>query len=189
MTRFNRLSIPDVIEIVPQKFGDDRGFLSEVWQHDSFSEQGVANRWIQENHSYSREKGTVRGLHFQVPPTAQAKLVRVLRGEIFDVALDLRQGSPDYGKWAGVSLSADRWNQLYLPQGFAHGFMTLTEDVEVLYKLDAPYSPEDERAIAWDDPSIGIDWPDPGVAPIHSQKDRAAAAFADLKTPFEYRTG
>lgn len=173
-----------MIEVVPARFGDHRGFFSETWRRDRFAAEGIANDWMQENHSHSAERGTVRGLHFQVPPAAQAKLVRVTRGAIFDVAVDLRRGSPDYGRWVGVELSAEKGNQLYLPAGFAHGFMTIAPDSEVIYKVDAPWSRDDERAIRWDDPAIGIAWPDVGSAPILSEKDAAARGFADFRSPF-----
>jgi dTDP-4-dehydrorhamnose 3,5-epimerase len=173
-----------VIEVIPQKFGDQRGFFSETWQRDRFAAEGIASDWIQENHSHSAERGTVRGLHFQAPPTAQAKLVRAVRGAIFDVAVDLRRGSPSYGQWVAVELSAAKWNQLYLPAGFAHGFMTLEPDSEVLYKVDAPWSREDERALRWDDPAIGIAWPQLGTEPILSDKDAAAPGMAGFQSPF-----
>lgn len=170
--------------MIPQKFGDHRGFFSETWQRERFVAEGIANEWVQENHSLSAEPGTVRGLHFQAPPAAQAKLVRVTRGAIFDVAVDLRRGSPDYGKWVGVELSAAKWNQLLVPAGFAHGFMTIEPDSEVLYKVDALWSRDDERALRWDDPDIGIAWPEIGVAPILSDKDAAAPGFAGFRSPF-----
>jgi dTDP-4-dehydrorhamnose 3,5-epimerase len=173
-----------VIEVIPQKLGDHRGFFSETWQRERFVAEGIANEWVQENHSFSAEPGTVRGLHFQVPPAAQAKLVRVTRGAIFDVAVDLRRGSPDYGKWVGIELSAAKWNQLLVPAGFAHGFMTIEPDSEVLYKVDALWSRDDERALRWDDPEIGIAWPEIGMAPILSDKDAAAPGFAGFRSPF-----
>jgi dTDP-4-dehydrorhamnose 3,5-epimerase len=184
MTRFVRHAISEVIEVIPQKFGDHRGFFSETWQRERFAAEGIANEWIQDNHSRSAEPGTVRGLHFQAPPTAQAKLVRVVRGAIFDVAVDLRRGSPSYGQWVGVELSAEKWNQLLVPAGFAHGFMTIEPDSEVLYKVDAPWSRDDERALRWDDPDIGIEWPQIGVEPILSEKDAAAPGFAGFASPF-----
>lgn len=187
ITRFIRHAIPDVIEVIPEKFGDHRGFLSEVWRRERFAAEGIANDWLQENHSLSAEKGTVRGLHFQVPPAAQAKLVRVPAGAIFDVAVDLRAGSPSYGQWVGVELSAARWNQLLVPAGFAHGFMTLEDNTQVIYKLDAPWSPDDERALRWDDPDIGIEWPETGAPAILSQRDSRAMAFAEFRTPFTFQ--
>jgi dTDP-4-dehydrorhamnose 3,5-epimerase len=175
-----------VIEVIPQRHGDARGFFSETWQRDRFAAQGIANDWVQENHSRSAERGTVRGLHFQAPPAAQAKLVRVVRGAIFDVAVDLRRGSPSYGQWVAVELSAAKWNQLFIPAGFAHGFMTIEPDSEVVYKVDALWSPDRERAIRWDDPEIAIDWPDPGRPALLSAKDEQAEAFAGFVSPFGY---
>lgn len=185
MTEFRRLAIPEVIEVTPPKFGDHRGFFSEVFKQPAFEAEGIAIDWMQDNQSFSAEAGTVRGLHFQAPPFAQAKLIRVLRGAIFDVAVDLRRGSPSYGRWVTAELSAQKWNQLLVPVGFAHGFMTLTPDVEVLYKVSAPYSRESEGAIRWDDPDLGIDWPRPGDA-ILSEKDAVAPSFKDFDSPFAY---
>jgi len=184
MTGFRRLAIPEVIEVTPPKFGDHRGFFSEVFKRSAFEAEGIEIDWVQDNQSLSAEPGTVRGLHFQVPPVAQAKLIRVLRGAIYDVAVDIRRGSSSYGKWVACELSAEKWNQLLVPAGFAHGFMTLTPDTEVLYKVDAPYSPANEGAILWDDPAIGIEWPRLGTAPILSGKDREAPLMADFNTPF-----
>jgi dTDP-4-dehydrorhamnose 3,5-epimerase len=138
MTLFHRLAIPEVIEITPPKFGDHRGFFSEAYKRSAFEEEGLEIDWVQDNQSMSAEPGTVRGLHFQAPPFAQAKLVRVLSGAIYDVAVDIRRGSPNYGRWVACELSADKWNQLLVPAGFAHGFMTLSANTQVLYKVDAP---------------------------------------------------
>ena len=184
MSSFRRLAIPEVVEIFPQRHFDERGFLSETYEASAFAAEGLPAEWPQENHSYSDSAGTVRGLHFQVPPAAQAKLVRVVSGAIFDVAVDLRKGSGTYGRWVGTELSAERWNQLYVPAGFAHGFMTLTRETHVLYKLTAPYSPGHEGAIRWDDPDIAIDWPQPPAAPTCSERDMSAASFAGFETPF-----
>ncbi len=174
--------LPEVIEIVPPRFGDSRGWFSETWQRERFVEAGIAIDWMQDNQSFSATRGTVRGLHFQAAPHAQDKLVRVLSGAIFDVAVDLREGSPRFGQWVGVELSAAAGNQLLVPRGFAHGFATLCDDVAVLYKVSARYAPECERAIIWNDPAIGIDWPIVG-APLLSDKDLAAPPLADI-TPF-----
>ena len=184
MTEFRRLAIPDVIEVVPPKFGDARGFFSEVYKRSAFAAEGLDIDWVQDNQSFSVPAGTVRGLHFQAPPVAQDKLVRVLRGAIFDVAVDLRSGSSTYGQWVGLELSAERWNQLLVPIGFAHGFMTLTPDTEVLYKVSAPWSAQHEGALLWNDPGIGIVWPDVGTEPTLSDKDRVAPPLADFITPF-----
>ena len=186
MTQFRRLAIPDVVEVIPPKYGDHRGFFSEVYKRSAFEAEGIHIDWIQDNQSFSAEVGTIRGLHFQVPPVAQDKLVRVLRGAVYDVAVDIRRGSPTYGRWVGCELSADKWNQLLVPIGFAHVFMTLVPDTEVFYKVSAPYSPQDERAIRWNDPALGIDWPDLGAEPILSGKDRVAPMLADFDSPFTY---
>lgn len=185
MTEFRRLAIPEVIEVTPPRFGDHRGFFSEVFKRAAFEAEGLAIDWIQDNQSFSAEAGTVRGLHFQAPPFVQDKLIRVLRGSIFDVAVDIRKGSPSYGKWVAVELSAEKFNQLLIPGGFAHGFMTLTPDVEVLYKVSAPYARDSEGAIVWDDPDISIDWPRAGDA-ILSEKDAVAPRLADFDSPFAY---
>ena len=186
MTQFNRLAIPDVIEVAPPKYGDHRGWFSEVFKLSAFAAEGVDIDWIQDNQSFSAQVGTVRGLHFQVPPVAQDKLVRVLRGSIYDVAVDIRKGSPTFGQWVGVELSAEKWNQLLVPVGFAHCFMTLTPDTEVLYKVSGPYSKEHEGAILWNDPDLGIDWPDLGVEPTLSDKDLVAPRLKDFDSPFVY---
>ena len=186
MTGFRRLAIAEVIEITPPKFGDHRGFFSEVFKRSAFEAEGLAIDWVQDNQSLSAEPGTVRGLHFQVPPFAQAKLVRVLRGAIYDVAVDIRKGSPSYGQWVACELSTEKWNQLLVPAGFAHGFMTLSPDTEVLYKVDAPYSRESEGAILWNDPALGIEWPDIGGEKILSDKDNVAPRFADFVSPFAW---
>ena len=185
MTQFNRLAIPDIIEIVPPKSGDHRGFFSEVFKRSAFEAEGIAIDWVQDNQSFSADKGTVRGLHFQAPPFAQDKLIRVIRGAIFDVALDIRKGSPTFGKWVGLELSADRWNQLFIPAGFAHGFMTTAPDTEVMYKVSAPWSREHEHAILWNDPDLAIAWPDAGEA-VLSEKDTVAARFADHVPVFHW---
>jgi dTDP-4-dehydrorhamnose 3,5-epimerase len=187
MTEFRGHALPGVIEIIPPKFGDQRGFFSEVFKQSAFAEQGVHIDWVQENQSYSADAGTVRGLHFQAPPFAQAKLIRVLRGGIFDVAVDIRIGSPDFGKWVAVELSAEKWNQLLIPAGFAHGFMTLADDVEVLYKVSAPYSRESEGSIHWDDPDIRVVWPVIDGVTL-SKKDAAAPFFREMTSPFYYES-
>jgi dTDP-4-dehydrorhamnose 3,5-epimerase len=180
------LAIPDVLEIVPAKHGDHRGFFSEVWNRAALEAQGVKVDFVQDNHSFSAARGVLRGLHYQSPPYAQAKLVRVTRGSIFDVAVDIRRGSPTHGQWLGLTLSADSWNQILVPEGFAHGFLTLEPDCEVLYKASAPYSPAHDRAIRFDDPAIGIDWPLPAYELTLSDKDRAAPLLAEAESPFVY---
>ena len=185
MTGFERLAIPDVVEIVPPRFQDSRGYFSEVYKRTALEAQGFAIDWVQDNQSFTELPATVRGLHFQVPPLAQAKLVRVLRGAIFDVAVDLRRNSSSFGQWVGRELSAERWNQMLIPIGFAHGFMTLTADTEVFYKVSAPWSAEHERAIAWNDPDLAIAWPDIGFEPTLSDKDLMAPRFASCLDAFE----
>ncbi len=184
MLDLRRLDIEGLIEIRPRRFADDRGFFSETWNAAAWREAGIEQQFVQDNHSLSVPRGTLRGLHFQAPPEAQAKLVRVTRGSVFDVAVDLRTGSRTYGQWAGVTLSAAEWNQLLIPTGFAHGFMTLEPDTEVQYKASAPYSPAHDRAIRYDDPAIGIDWPLPSGELILSDKDRSAPLLADVETGF-----
>lgn len=187
MTQFNRLALPEVIEVVPPRFGDNRGFFSEVWKRSAFEAEGLTTEWVQDNHSLSAEVGTVRGLHFQAPPSAQAKLVRVLRGRIFDVAVDIRANSPTYGSWVGLELSADLWNQLLVPEGFAHGFMTLEPDTEVLYKVSSPWSPKHEGSIIWNDPDLAIAWPDCDQV-VLAEKDKSAPVFADHVPVFEWKS-
>jgi dTDP-4-dehydrorhamnose 3,5-epimerase len=165
-----------VVEIVPKRFGDARGYFAETWQRQRFRDLGIDHDWVQDNQSLSPEPYVLRGLHFQRAPMPQAKLVRVLRGAIFDVVLDIRPGSADFGRWVSCELSAVAFNQLYVPEGFAHGFLTLEPDTEVLYKVSAPYAPECERAIAWNDPALAIAWPlREGQQPLLSVKDAAAA--------------
>jgi dTDP-4-dehydrorhamnose 3,5-epimerase len=177
------LELPELVALTPRRFGDERGFFSEVWNHARFAEAGIPTQFVQDNVSLSRTKGVLRGLHFQTPPAAQAKLVRVSRGSIFDVGVDIRRSSPTFGRWAGVVLSAEKWNQLYVPEGFAHGFVTLEDDTEVTYKVSAAYCPEHDRSIRFDDPAIGIDWPLDGE-PVLSDKDAKAPLLADVETGF-----
>lgn len=155
---FKRLEIPDVVLIEPKVFRDDRGFFMESYKRSEFVDFGIDEMFVQDNHSRSR-RGVLRGLHYQNPPRAQAKLVRVIDGEIFDVAVDIRKGSPTYGRWVGVYLSDENMRMLYIPVGFAHGFLALSDVAEVLYKTSDEYSPEHEAGIVWNDPEVGIDWP------------------------------
>ena len=178
------LHIADVKVLTPNKHGDHRGFLSEVYNRRALAEAGIEIEFVQDNHSLSAEKGTVRGLHFQAPPFAQDKLVRVVRGSVFDVAVDLRKGSATYGKHVSVVLSAEAWNQVYVPVGFAHGFMTLEPDTEVVYKVSDYYAPDNERGLLWNDPELGIQWPIPERRAVLSEKDRRYPRLADLSTPF-----
>jgi dTDP-4-dehydrorhamnose 3,5-epimerase len=158
MVEVRETSLPGVLEILPRRIGDERGFFSEVWNSASFKEAGIDLAFVQDNHSRSA-RGVLRGLHYQLEPIAQDKLVRVSRGSVFDVAVDIRRSSPTFGQWTGVVLSADSWNQLLVPAGFAHGFLALEDGSEVQYKVSAPYSPAHDRGIHPDDPEIGIDWP------------------------------
>ncbi|MFT3729148.1 MAG: dTDP-4-dehydrorhamnose 3,5-epimerase [Terricaulis sp.] len=177
-------ALADVLIIKPQKFGDHRGFFSETFKQSALREAGVDVAWVQDNHSFSAARGVVRGLHFQRPPTAQAKLLRVTRGAILDVAVDVRKASPTYGRHVAVELSAENWAQLYVPAGFAHGFCTLTENAEVIYKVSASYSPNDEGGVIWDDPDLGIAWPVPAAVATLSPRDLAWPRFRDLVSPF-----
>ena len=169
--------------IQPERHGDHRGFFAETYSRRKYSELGIEDEFVQDNHSLSREVGTLRGLHFQSPPHAQAKLVRCGRGAIFDVAVDIRLGSPTFGKWEGYELTAENGDQLYVPVGFAHGFVTLEPDSEIVYKCSDYYAPETEGAVLWNDPDIGIDWPTE-AEPILSEKDAVAPLFSDLESPF-----
>lgn len=172
----------------PRRFGDHRGFFAETYSRRVYAEAGVDDVFVQDNHSLSAAVGTVRGLHFQAPPHAQAKLVRCGRGAIFDVAVDFRRGSPTYGQWVGYELCAENGAQLYIPAGFAHGFATLEPDSEIIYKCSDYYAPETEGALRWDDPDIGIEWPLSG-APVLSEKDAEAPLLADLDSPFSWEGG
>ena len=177
-------AIPDVLLIEPARHGDARGFFSEVWKRSALAAQGFAVDFVQDNHSHSQAVGVLRGLHFQRPPSAQGKLVRVVRGAILDVAVDIRQGSPSYGQHVAVELSAENWRQLWVPRGFAHGFVTLIPDTEVIYKVDGEYDPATDAGIAWDDPALGIAWPMPAGGPLLSAKDRRAPKLAEIAPPF-----
>lgn len=171
-----------VLEIIPKRFSDARGFFSETYNAVRLAEAGVDLVFVQDNHSFSTRRGVLRGLHYQLPPKAQDKLVRVIRGAIFDVAVDIRKGSRTFGQWLGLELSAEKWNQLLVPKGFAHGFVTLEESTEVIYKVTDYYSPEDDRSILYNDPVIGIEWP---VAPEDIQlspKDASAPTLEIAET-------
>jgi dTDP-4-dehydrorhamnose 3,5-epimerase len=177
---FERLSIPEVLLITPTRHGDARGWLMEAYSQRAMAEAGVRDVFVQDNHAYSPAKGTLRGLHLQVAPHLMSKLVRTTRGAIFDVAVDVRAGSPTYGRWAGAELSADNGRMLYVPRGFAHGYVTLTPDAEVLYKLDGLYAPECERGLAWNDPDVAIAWPLPQDELILNARDQAFPGLADF---------
>lgn len=168
--KFKPTVLPDVVIIEPDIYGDQRGFFIEVYQAQKFAESGIVSKFVQDNHSGSQQ-GTLRGLHYQIRHP-QGKLIRVIAGEIFDVAVDIRRSSPSFGRWVGVRLSAENRNQLWVPEGFAHGFYVVTEWTEVVYKVTDIYAPEWERTIAWNDPEIGIEWPiPPGMQPLLSKKD------------------
>jgi dTDP-4-dehydrorhamnose 3,5-epimerase len=177
-------SIPDVKIFAPKRFADARGFFSEVYNQKALTDFGCDLRFVQDNHSLSRAKGVVRGLHYQVAPAAQAKLIRVIHGAILDVAVDIRKGSPTFGKHICEVLSAENWRQALVPVGFAHGFATLEPDTEVIYKVTAPYSPKDERGIKWNDPALGIDWPVGEDSAILSDRDKLHPLFADVRDWF-----
>lgn len=175
------LAIPDVLLIEPKVFGDARGFFYESFNQRAFNEAtGTDFQFVQDNHSRSSQ-GVLRGLHYQVPPRAQGKLVRVVRGAVFDVAVDIRKGSPTFGQWAGAELTEGNHRQLWIPPGLAHGFLVLSESADFLYKTTDYYSPEHERCIAWDDPQLAIAWPDLGKAPVLSAKDLAGLSLAHVQ--------
>ncbi|MEM9064015.1 MAG: dTDP-4-dehydrorhamnose 3,5-epimerase [Planctomycetota bacterium] len=180
------LKIPGVLVITPPKFGDHRGFFSETYNKAHLAEAGISCEFVQDNQSRSAVPGTLRGLHFQHGASVQAKLVRVLRGSIFDVAIDIRKGSPTFGEWVGAEISESNWSQIYIPRGFAHGFMTLEPDTEVAYKVDSPYDPDREAGIMWNDPDLAIDWPLNGLTPVLSDKDAKNPAFAATPDYFEF---
>jgi dTDP-4-dehydrorhamnose 3,5-epimerase len=172
--------------ITPRRFGDARGWFSEVWNRQTLRAAGIDIDFVQDNHSYSAQAGTVRGLHYQRPPHAQAKLVRCGRGAVLDVAVDVRRGSPTFGEWFATELSAENGRQILLPVGFLHGFVTRAPDTEVLYKCSDVYAPDCDGAVRWDDPALSVDWGVDPAAAILSDKDRAAPWFRDFVTPFEY---
>ena len=177
-------AIDGVFVITPRRFGDHRGFFAETWNRAAFAERGIALDFVQDNHSLSRVPGTVRGLHFQAPPRAQAKLVRCGRGALLDVVVDIRDGSPTWGRHVAVELTEENGRQLLVPEGFAHGFVTRAPETEIVYRCTDFYAPETEGALLWSDPDLGIDW---GISPDEatlSDKDAAAPRLAELVTPF-----
>lgn len=179
-------ALPGVVELTPRRFGDDRGFFSEVYNAAALAQNGINVTFVQDNHSLSRQVGVVRGLHFQAPPHAQDKLVRVGRGRVLDVAVDIRKGSPHFGKWLALELSAEAGNQLFIPKGFLHGFAVLEPDSELLYKCSDYYAPDCDGAVRFDDPDLGIDWGIDTASAILSAKDAAAPLFRDFDSPFVY---
>ncbi|UWQ06608.1 dTDP-4-dehydrorhamnose 3,5-epimerase [Aliiroseovarius crassostreae] len=180
-----KTALDGVLVLTPPRFGDNRGFFSESWNKKALETAGVnLPEFVQDNHSLSTTVGTIRGLHFQSPPHAQGKLVRCGRGRFFDVAVDIRKGSPTYGKWASQELSFENGRQLWIPEGFLHGFMTLEPETEIIYKCTDHYAPECDGAVRWD--SCGIDWPLTGITPVLSEKDETAPSLDMFDSPFTY---
>ncbi|UOE55158.1 dTDP-4-dehydrorhamnose 3,5-epimerase [Cytobacillus oceanisediminis] len=179
-----KTNLPGVFLLEPVVFGDHRGFFMESYNSSVFKELGITSEFIQDNHSLSQPSGTLRGLHYQLEPKAQTKLVRVTRGAIYDVILDIRKGSPTYGKWQGFILTSENKRQLLVPKGFAHGFCTLVENTEVQYKVDELYSAAHDRGIAWNDPFLSIDWPT--ANPILSEKDQNHPILTESDNNFEW---
>jgi dTDP-4-dehydrorhamnose 3,5-epimerase len=178
--------LPGVKLVQPVRHGDARGYFSETYRADVMREHGIDLDFVQDNQAFSAAKHVLRGLHFQLPPTTQAKLVRVARGAIVDVAVDIRRGSPHYGKHVAVRLTANAGNQLFVPEGFAHGYCTLEPDTEVIYKVNRYYSPEHDRGLLWNDPALGIDWGLDSAEPVLSAKDKTLPTLADLPAYFTY---
>lgn len=183
LLEYHRLT---VLLVRPRRFADSRGWFSESWNRVRFEAWGITADFVQDNHSLSRDAGTLRGIHFQSPPFAQAKLVRCIRGRIWDVAVDLRRASPTYGKWVGAELSAGNGDELFIPAGYGHGFVTLEADSEVIYKVDAPYAPEVDGGIIWNDPDLAIVWPLNGQQPHLSEKDAVLPALSQALFEFDY---
>jgi dTDP-4-dehydrorhamnose 3,5-epimerase len=177
--------IPGVRVLMARRLGDARGFFAETWSRDRFHSAGIDVEWVQENHAMSAAAGTVRGFHYQIPPAAQAKLIRVVRGAALDVTVDLRRGSPTFGRHVAIELSAENFRQLLIPSGFAHGYCTLEPNTEILYKVNHVYAPDTERGIRWDDPALGIDWPVTPQEAVLSEKDRGLPMLADQPDLFE----
>jgi len=178
------LEIPDVKLLTPKRFADSRGFFSEVYNAKVLAAHGITTAFVQDNHSLSRERGTIRGLHFQAPPHAQAKLVRVTRGRILDVAVDIRKGSPTFGHHVSAELSSENWRQMLVPAGFAHGFCTLEPDTEVVYKVDAFYAPKSDAGVLWSDPDLAIAWPVEPSNALLSDKDLRLPRLRDMGPMF-----
>lgn len=187
MTEFVRdRLIPDVILVIPKRYNDPRGYFEEVYVQERFVEKGISCTFMQDNHSRSIGKGIVRGLHFQTPPYAQDKLVRCTRGRVLDIAVDVRQGSPTFGRYTSAELSEENGHQFFVPIGFAHAFCTLEEDCEVQYKVSNKYSPENDAGLAFDDPNLSIKWPFPNESLILSEKDKKLPTLSALESPFTY---
>ncbi|MCF6198745.1 MAG: dTDP-4-dehydrorhamnose 3,5-epimerase [Hyphomicrobiaceae bacterium] len=181
-----RLALADVLLLQPVKHGDERGFFSETYNKAALEEHGLKEEFVQDNHSLSKAKGVLRGLHFQLPPHAQGKLVRVVRGSVFDVAVDIRRGSPTFGQHVSAVLSAKNWHQLWIPKGFAHGFLTLEADTEFVYKVTGKYAPEYDRGLIWNDPELAIDWPIEEALVQLSEKDRQLPRLLEATELFEF---
>lgn len=182
--RFIPTEFPGLLIVEPRVFQDQRGYFLESHSQSRFAAAGLNYAFIQDNHAFSRTPGVLRGLHLQLPPAAQAKLVRVIHGRVLDVVLDLRKGSPTYGRTYALELSGENFLQLLIPRGFAHAYLTLTPDTDFLYKVDAPYAPETEAGVAWDDPDLGVDWP--VGQPILSDKDKTLPRLRDFDSPFVF---
>ena len=183
----NDYLIPDVLKIIPKKFVDERGYFSEIFNIREYKKLGIEDQFVQDNRSFSKKTGTVRGLHFQSPPYEQSKLISCTRGSIFDVAVDLRKNSPTFGKWTAHELTYDNGCQLFVPFGFAHGFMTLEDNTEVIYKCSNYYNPESEQIIKWNDPDIDIKWP-LNIKTIISNRDNNAPFLSQIESPFQWIT-
>jgi dTDP-4-dehydrorhamnose 3,5-epimerase len=179
-----KLTLPDVLLLTPRRFHDPRGFFSETWNQTRFGDLGIPGPFVQDNHAVSTARGVLRGLHCQIGSNAQGKLVRVVRGSIWDVAVDIRRGSPTYGQHAGATLSADNWSQLWVPAGFLHGYCTLTDETEVIYKVTAPWDQEAERGVIWNDPNLSVAWPISREEIILSDKDQALPRLKDCDAWF-----
>ena len=180
------LDLPGLVMLRPRRFSDSRGYFAEIYNERTFAAIGISAKFVQDNQSFSAKLGTIRGLHFQLPPAAQAKLVRVLQGRVYDVAVDLRVGSPTYGRWVGETLTAEGGEQMFVPRGFAHAFCTLEPDTVVAYKVDDFYAPASDSGLIWNDPVLAIKWP---VAPnevVLSDKDHKLGGFASFVSPFRY---
>ncbi len=179
-----RLAIPDVLLLTPRRFHDPRGFFSETWNQARFAEAGIDQSFVQDNHAVSNARGVLRGLHCQIGQNAQGKLIRVVRGAIWDVAVDIRRDSPSYGQQVGAVLSSENWCQLWIPAGFLHGYCTLTEDTEVIYKVTAPWDRGAERGVIWNDPDLSVKWPIEDTDIILSDKDQTLPRLRDCETWF-----
>lgn len=184
--RISTTALPGVLLVTPDRHDDDRGFFSEVYNVRELMANGLADRFVQDNHSLSRQPGTIRGLHFQVDPSPAAKLIRVVRGAILEVVVDIRHGSPTFGEHVAVELSSEDWTQLYAPIGSAHGFCTLQPDTEVAYKVTDYWSSDVDRGLAWDDPDLGISWPVTEKEALLSDKDRAQPRLSELPPYFKW---